>query len=382
MSYVNNDKIKVSILGGGINSAVGKAHLSALNLDYRFEVVSGFFSRNTELNELTANQCHIDRKRLYSSFEMLLEKEKDKIDALIILTPTNQHYKQVLAALRAGIPVICEKALTTNSKDASEIKKELEKYDGFLAVIYNYLGYPLLRELKHKIDSGVLGNINHIQIEMPQEGFLRKDNNDSPLVPQEWRLQDQLIPVISLDLGVHLHMIIKYLINETPVNVLGSSKNLGNFSGVIDHVSCMVNYTNKVTCNMWYSKVALGSRNGLTIRIFGGLGSAVWNQENSEILSLANNHGQRWNLDRGSSESVISSLPRYTRFKAGHPSGFIEALANYYSDIAASLVQYKSDRKSVLNSECFGLNESLEGLLFFEAISRSTSSNQWEIVCN
>ena len=33
----------------------------------------------------------------------------------------------------------------------------------------------------------------------------------------------------------------------------------------------------------------------------------------------------------------MANLPRYCRFKAGHPAGFIEAFANYYADIAASI---------------------------------------------
>ncbi|MEI8606080.1 hypothetical protein [Pseudoalteromonas sp. B160] len=43
----------------------------------------------------------------------------------------------------------------------------------FLAVTFNYSGYAMVRELKHLINSGKLGTIQKIHLEMPQEGFRR-----------------------------------------------------------------------------------------------------------------------------------------------------------------------------------------------------------------
>jgi predicted dehydrogenase len=376
----NSNKLKVALIGGAINSAVGKAHFAALSLDNNYEIVSGCFSRKIDLNIATAEYYKIDSERIYQDLETLISNEKSRINAIILLTPTDQHAEQVTICLNAGIPVICEKALVTSSAEGKDIKDILSSKRLFLAVIYNYTGYPMLRELKYLIKNASLGRISHIQIEMPQEGFLKKTKEGDSLKPQEWRLRDGEISTISLDLGVHLHMMIQYLTNEKPINVVSSIKTSGNFSDIVDNVSCMITYTNKMTCNMWFTKTALGNRNGLALRIFGDIGSAEWRQSQPEYLNMADNNGRIWRLDRGSCDASICNNTRYERFKPGHPAGFIEALANYYNDVADSLIQFLNGEHNYLNEDCFGIDESLEGLMLFEAIERSSKYSRWETI--
>jgi predicted dehydrogenase len=379
MTKLDSKKLNVAFWGGGINSAVGNAHYSAINIDNNFELVSGFFSRNQEINKKSAEQYRVKSDRLYNDFRDFVKNEKGKIDAVILLTPTDQHAEQVIFLLENEIPVICEKSLSGSLEEIQTIKNLLKSNNGFLAVIYNYLGYPVLKELKIMIEKGKLGKINHIQVEMPQEGFARVDADNKPKIPQDWRLKDNIVPTISLDLGVHLHMLIKYLINKTPLSVVAKGSRFGNFKSIIDNVSCMIEYSDDVTCNMWYSKIAIGNRNGMRIRIYGEKGAAEWIQENPEVLYLADNLGNRWKFDRGNENGEVCNLPRYNRFKVGHPAGFLEAFANYYHDIALSLRDYKLDKMAKLE-ECFGIDESEEGLRLFEAIQKSAETKSWQKV--
>lgn len=378
MGSYNIGTLKIAFLGGAINSAAGSAHYAAIRLVNRFEIVAGCFSRTHKVNYETAQHYNIEGDRVYNSLSELIEKEKSYVDAIVLLTPTDQHASQVIQCLEAGIAVICEKALAVSVGEAKSIKKSLADTNGFLAVIYNYLGYPILRELKYMIAKGKIGRLHHIQIEMPQEGFQRLGLDEQPVKPQTWRLHDGDIPMLSLDLSVHLHMMIKYLTTETPLNVVALSQSYGNFSDVKDNVSCMINYSNDISCNMWYSKIAVGNRNGLAIRIYGETGSAEWIQEKPEHLNMANNRGQRWIIDRGSTAVEVCNLPRYTRFKAGHPAGFIEAFANYYDDIADSLLLHKAGKADYHNEHCFGIMEAIEGLELLDAIAKSSSSKKWE----
>jgi predicted dehydrogenase len=372
-------RLKIAFIGGGINSVVGSAHYSAISLDNVFNLVAGCFSRHKEINYETAERYKVSKNRTYSSIDELVKNEKNNVDAIIVLTPTNQHAFQVINLINNDIPVICEKSLACSGDEVEQIKTALQKKNGFLAVIYNYLGYPLIRELRHMIKKGILGKINHIQIEMPQEGFVRINQEGKSIIPQEWRLKDGIVPTISLDLGVHLHMFVKYLTNGSPINVVAKSESIGNFSEIVDNVNCIIEYTNNLTCNMWYSKIAIGNRNGLKITIYGSEASAEWLQEVPEILHLADVKGNRWKIDRGNQEVEISNQQRYTRFKAGHPAGFIEAFANYYQDIANALQDYK--KKNIINfKDCFGIEEAYEGIQLLEAIQRSSKSRTWEKV--
>ena len=127
---------------------------------------------------------------------------------------------------------------------------------------------------------------------------------------------------------------------------------------------------------MWYSKVAIGDRNGLKIRIYGDKASAEWIQILPGILSFCDALGRRWKIDRGNEDVEICNQVRYTRFKAGHPSGFIEAFANYYHDIGIALRKYKNNQ--ILEfEECFSVDESLEGIRLMEAIQVSSNTKSW-----
>jgi predicted dehydrogenase len=373
-------KLKVAFWGGGYDSAIGRTHRIALEMDQRFELVAGCFSRNLEKSRDSALKYGIDPRYAYSDIRDLINQSTEKIDGIIILTPQDQHFLHVVDCLNAGFPVISEKALVCSSIEALEIQELLEKKNGFLAVSYNYTGYPMIRELRRMIKSGWLGKIQQINIEMPQEGFARLTQDNKPIVPQSWRLFDGVIPTLSLDLGVHLHMMVRFLTDANPLEVVAVSSSRGNFQQIIDNVSCIVHYSRGIDCSIWYSKTAFGNRNGLRLRVFGDQGAAEWIQENPEYIFYSDNVGGKFSLDRTSKDVQIANQPRYQRFKAGHPAGFIEAYANYYFDVADSLSNFNKFKLSELNEFAFGIHESLEGLRMLEAIARSSTTKKWETV--
>jgi predicted dehydrogenase len=365
------NKLRVAIVGGGLNSAVGYAHYCALNLSNQFKIVAGTFSRNSEVNKKTSETYGVLEQHLYSDYKTMLNSEKNNIDVVVILTPNNQHYEQVIYAMELGIPVVCEKALTTNH---SEMQRIIElQNDKFLSVVFNYVCYPMVKELRQIVANGDLGKITQVQIEMQQEGFLRL-RDGKPMKPQDWRLVDGVVPTISLDLGSHTYSIVKFLTNETPIETIATENSFGNFSNIIDDINSIIKYSNNIVCNMWYSKTALGSRNGLKVRIYGTKGSAEWLQSDPEYLKMADNTGKIFTIDRSSESVYIASDIKLNRFKVGHPAGYIEALANYYEDAASDINNFKigsNDRNT------FGIVESEECILLLEAISKSAKEKNW-----
>jgi predicted dehydrogenase len=372
------NKINVALVGGAYDSAVGRAHRSAIALEPRYELIAGCFSRDIIKNKTTASEYGLDQNRVYSSISELIENESNKLDAIIIITPQDQHFEHISKSIEAGIPVVCEKALVTTSDEAMEIRKQLYNKNGFLAVTYNYTGYPMVRELKHMIRSGMLGRIHQIQMEMPQEGFARVDKDGAPIKPQEWRLRDGSIPTLSLDLGVHLHMMARFLIDAKPLEVVAWTSSNGNFAQIIDSTQSLVRYESGINCGIWFTKAALGYRNGLRIRVFGDKGAAEWVQDDPEHLHYADNKGHKILMDRSCEGIRIANDYRYQRFKVGHPAGFIEAFSNYYMDIAEALIKYKSTGIINYGEYVYGAEESIEGLKMLEAIVRSAKSHKWE----
>ncbi len=375
MAHTPLPPLRLGFIGGALNSAVGYTHFNASRIDGHFRVDTGCFSRRADINAETAHTYGIPDARTHASWPALLENERDALDALVVLTPTPDHREIVVAALDAGFPVICEKALAVSSEECRAIGAAVTRNRGFLAVTYNYSGYPMVRELRRMIADGSLGAVQQIHLEIPQEGFLRQG-----AAPQAWRLKDYAVPTVSLDLGVHMHHLVHFLTGgKTPLEVMGDQGTYGHFSEIVDNVYCLAHYEDNIRVQSWYGKTALGNRNGLRIRVMGSLASAEWFQMQPEDLQLNQADGRRVLIDRGSDEADVARQLRYNRFKAGHPSGFIEAFANLYTDIAACLRRFKSGEPTS-SAFVYGARESEEGLRFLEAISRSAQTRKWEAV--
>lgn len=374
MSGVNvmNSPLRLALIGGAVNSAVGYTHFNASRMDGHFQVEAGCFSRHPEWNENSARTYRVQPERSYADWQSLLKDEKGAIDAVLILTPTPSHAEIATAAIEAGYPVICEKALGTSSDECVQIAEAVKTHNGYLAVTYNYSGYPMVRELRRMISEGHFGALQQIQIEMPQEGFLRVNAN-----PQEWRRKDYKVPTVSLDLGVHVHHMVDFLSGGLkPLTLVGEQTSYGQVSGIADNVYCIARYENDMRLQAWWGKTALGHRNGLRVRVYGEKASAEWYQMDPEVLRWADNDGHYFLLDRGSGEAITAQEPRYNRFKPGHPSGFIEAFANLYADLADE-IRGVIQNAEVKNPYVFGAAHAAEGMRVMEAISESARSQSW-----
>ena len=374
---MNSQPLNLGFIGGALTSAVGTTHKIASQMDGRWLLSSGCFSSDQKLNIETARAWGVPHNRVHNNWKELLQAEHDELDAVVILTPTPSHAQIVISALDQGYAVICEKALAVSSEESKSINAAVKRNEAFLAVIYNYTGYPMLRELRRQIQRGELGSLNQIHIEMPQEGFARIGNGGVKPTPQSWRLQDGKISTLSLDLGVHLHHLIDFLSGEKPIELVAANNNFGHFKGIVDNTICIARYTGNLICQMWFGKTALGHSNGLRVRVFGTGGSAEWYQMQPELLELNDNKGKKTILERSSVDIQIADELRYNRFKSGHPAGFIEAFANYYYDVADGLIEFKENKTCTTPWVFYG-DQAHEGLLMLEAIAKSARNKCWE----
>ena len=367
----------LGFVGGGLSSTIGQAHFAASRLDGRWQLVAGFFSRHREINRKTAETWHIPLDRLYESWQSLITSERDKLDAVVVLTPTPEHLDIVCALIDEGISIISEKPLVSSLEESNLINKTFQKSRNFLAVTYNYSGYPMVRELRERVRSGELGRLQQIHFEMPQEVFMRSsDTAGKTALPKSWRLEDSTIPTICLDLGVHLHHLAYFIIGREPVRVIAEFSNYSMHPGLVDNVMMWLEYEDEMKGSFWMSKTALGDRNGLRLRLYGEKGSAEWVQMYPEELQISYKDGTCITVDR-STKTLICNEARYNRYKAGHPSGFIEAFANLYYDIADALIEYRNNDKHN-NPYVFGIDHSVKGLEFYTAARESDNERCWK----
>lgn len=376
-SLEGQKSLSLGFIGGGASSAIGQTHFGASRLDGRWRLNAGAFSRNIETNHKTSEMWHVSEERVYKTWQRFIAAEKDKLDAVVVLTPTPVHSEIVCALLNERVPVICEKPLASSLEEAKLIREAFQNTQNFLAVIYNYSGYPMVRELRELIRQGNLGQLHKFHFEMPQEVFLRVPGiAGRSALPHSWRLEDGVIPTICLDLGVHLHHLAVFLTGEEPVRTMAEFSNHSKYSGLVDDVMMWIEYQDGMKGSFWMSKTALGHRNGLKLSVFGEKGSAEWCHAKPEQLMVSDTTGTITRVDRGS-ETLICGEPRYNRYRSGHPSGFVEAFANLYSDIADALIAYR-ETGSYETPYVFGLDHSVDGLRLFTSAQMSNNERIWK----
>jgi predicted dehydrogenase len=330
--------IRVAMIGGGINSAIGRVHEIAMKMDGRFKLVAGCFSRDPLANRQSAEQYGIDKTHVYGSIESLLDAEAHSLDAVVVATPVRAHYDHIVEILDRGICVISDKPLADSPAKCAAIRRRAEEMNANVYCIFNYTGYPAVREIRERVRSGSIGKVFKIMAEMPQDSYLRLANQGRIPEIQQWRLQDGEIACVTLDLFIHLHSLVAFICDARPIEVTAHTRSIsGVAQGLIDEVDALIHYDDSMVVSIWYGKAVLGYRNGLRIRIFGTDGSLQWYQTDPEAITGSDAAGNPFVIDRLTSGADVMAEARYQRFKAGHPAGFIEAFANYYCDIADSM---------------------------------------------
>ena len=176
---------------------------------------------------------------------------------------------------------------------------------------------------------------------------------------------------------MHLHHLIGFVTGQHPISVTACQYSKGHFTEVVDSVHAMARYTGSLSVDLWYGKCFLGCANGLRIRVFGTEGSAEWLQMQPEVLQLSDRCGRIQLLTRSSMDAEVCGQDRYARFKPGHPDGFLEAFANYYSDIADWLRPRSELDGRIAQDSIASAEMALEGLQMMEAIAESARCGLW-----
>jgi len=338
--------MKIGFLGGGVNSIAGKVHLIASQMDNKFQVVGGIFSSDKEKSEYSANIYGLKH------FNSIKEMSKE-VDLVVVLTPTPLHFENLKELLSYDIGIIVDKPLVSNLENIEQLNFK----DKFVVVTHNYSGYPMIREIKELIQNGVAGEIKKVVINMYQESFFKPLKKN---YPQKWRLKDDKLSMIELDLGVHIYHLAHFIL-ERDFKLI--HKELNSFSqfGVIDDCEMLAKSDN-ILLKLAISKIMLGNANPLNIEVYGEKAGIKWSQNDNENLYISYFNGKKEILNRNYCY-FEANKSRYQRMAFGHPSGFIEAFANLYRDIYDSFIEFRQ-KGSFNNKFVYDYKHSIDSLKF------------------
>lgn len=148
--------IKTAVLGLG---KMGLSHLAIARAHPDIDLVAGCDS-NSYLTDVLAQYSGL---KCYGDFDRLLAEEK--LDALLVATPSKFHAAMVEKALERGLHVFCEKPFVLDPEDGYRLAELAEQKKLVNQVGYHYRFVGAFQEAARIVRSGALGEVHHVRIE-------------------------------------------------------------------------------------------------------------------------------------------------------------------------------------------------------------------------
>lgn len=84
------------------------------------------------------------------------------LDVVYIATPHSEHHANTLLCLRAGLPVLCEKAFARNAGEAQEMIQVAQERRVFLMEAFWTRFFPAIAHALALVRAGVIGEVKHL----------------------------------------------------------------------------------------------------------------------------------------------------------------------------------------------------------------------------
>ncbi len=163
-------------------------------------------------------------KKVYNNYEELVKNPA--VDVIYIATTHNFHYKNALLCLNHGKPVLCEKPITLNAKQAEELINTARNNNVFLMEAMWTRFLPCIVKLNEFLDRGIVGEIQHVTANFG----IKKE-----LDPRGRSFNPDLGGGALLDLGVYPISFAR-MIYKQPPSKIKSSAYIGKTK--VDEKSC------------------------------------------------------------------------------------------------------------------------------------------------
>ena len=372
------NRIRLGMIGGGQGAFIGAVHRIASRLDDRFDLVAGCFSQDPENTRLTGAELGIDPQRCYENWESLIKSEASlpadkRIEAVSIVTPNHVHHAPAKMALESGFHVICDKPLCVSVEEAEDLEATVRKSDRVFALTHNYVGSPMVREARGRIERGDLGTLRKVYVEYLQ-GWLSEPLEETGQKQAAWRTDPARSgPVGALgDIGTHAFQLLEHVTGARVTNLLASLETFVDGRALDDDDMILLRLSNGATGTLCASQVCFGRENGLRLRVFGTKGALEWNQEHPNDLRLTGSDGSVRTIRTATGSCGEASLS-LARTPPGHPEGYLEAFANIYSAFARAI----RGEEELLEEPFPGIEDGVRGIRFIAAALESSTDNRW-----
>jgi predicted dehydrogenase len=369
-------RLRLGMVGGGQGAFIGGVHRIAARLDDHYEFVAGALASDPARAKASGEALGLAADRNYPDYATMARAEAaraDRIDVVSIVTPNDSHHPIARAFLDAGIPVICDKPLTTTLADAMDLVHTVRRTGLVFAVTHNYTGHPMVRQAREMATGGVLGEIRVVQVEYAQD-WLTSRLEDTGQKQAAWRVDPARSGAAGCvgDIGTHAHNLACFVTGLTLREIAADLSIFVPGRRLDDNAHMLLRFEGGARGMLWSSQVAPGNDNGLKLRVYGEKGGIEWDQEHPNHLRFASFGGAPRVMARATS-GLGAAAEHATRVPAGHPEGYLEAFAQLYTDTAELLWAKKEGRDpNPMANLVPTVEDGAHGMKFIEAALESS----------
>jgi predicted dehydrogenase len=368
-------RLRLAVVGGGPGSFIGAMHRQAARIDDRYELVAACLSSNAERSVQAGRELGLASERCYADGLALIAAEAaraDGADVLAIMTPNDSHFAFSMAALNAGMDVICDKPMTNTLDEAQTLLQQVKDSGRVFCLTHNYTGYPMVRQARAMVAAGELGELRLVQVEYVQGGRSQPGVSRSPWKDDAARGGPSLV---MGDIGTHAHNLLRFITGLEVAQVAAEVGTVVPGRATHDYAGAMLRLSNGARGSFWVTQAATGVENALRMRVSGALGTLEWQQEIPQLLSFKP-LGSPAQTRTPNGPGTLPLSAHSSRIVAGHPEGFHECFANIYSDAAQAIAARRAGKAAEPLALYFpNATDGLLGLQFVDAVIRSNANN-------
>jgi predicted dehydrogenase len=375
-------KILLGMVGGGPGAMIGDIHRLAARMDNHYELVAGAFSRDHKKSIQLNEALGLSSDRIYPSYRIMFEKEKllpveKRIEVVSIVTPNNSHFDIAALAIQSRFHVIVDKPMTNTLDEAKEIKHLLTEFKRLLCVTYTYSGYPMVKEMRHLMQSGKIGNLRKIIVVFSQGWLTHHLEKNNPV----WRMDPKQSGGAGtlIDIGTHAFHLAEYVTGLRVIAVCADMTTMIPNRVLDDDSTILLKFENDARGILMVSQVATGDEVTIDIHVYAEQASLHWSHENPNSLLKKSLNQPAQVFTQGSNNAYLSVASRFhCRTSAGHPEGYLEAFANHYRSFALHLNAVKNNLH--INPEWDDypkIDDGMRGVAFVEKVITSQQTEKW-----
>jgi predicted dehydrogenase len=380
-----NRKLRMGMVGGGKDAFIGAIHRLAANMDGLIELSCGALSINPDVARDSGRSLFLPEDRTYLTFDEMITKESKlpadkRMDFVTIVTPNFAHFAPAMMALDNGFHVVIEKPIAFTLDEAKQLKKKVEETGLILCLTHTYSGYPMVKQAKHMVQTGVLGKIRKVYVEYPQ-GWLSKLSEREGNAQAAWRTDPKKSGKSGCmgDIGTHAAHLAEYITGAKISKICADLNIMVEGRALDDDGNVLLKFDNGAAGVLMASQVAAGEENALKIRVYGEKGGIEWAQQEpntllvkwldqpTQILRAGGNYGDR-----------LSTFATHNcRTPGGHPEGYLEAFGNIYRNFALTLsakIDGTTPAKEMLDFP--QVDEGIRGMAFIDNVVASAASTE------